>query len=56
MTSSERPFVPCLTCPKCGEKDHTVLCHFCGAPKLPKAVRPFASELAEQEHLTVVVS
>ena len=49
MTAEQRPFVPMLRCPCCGRSDRTVLCHDCGAPKLPKFVRPYASELAQQE-------
>ena len=56
MTATDRPFVPVLRCPSCGHSDRTTLCHECGALKLPRYVRPFASELQEVERATVVVS
>ena len=49
MTASERPFVPVLRCPCCGHVDRTVLCHECGTNKLPKHVKPFATELQAAE-------
>ena len=56
MNAADRPYVPPLRCPNCGDTDRTTLCHLCGALKLPRYVRPFASELQEVERATVVVS
>lgn len=49
MTAEQRPFVPMLRCPKCQHADRTTVCHQCLSLKLPKSVRPYASELAQQE-------